>query len=106
MTTNTYRVSEAEFCDSCTFPALRELLPDYLADQLGDAAAERIEDHLLTCRPCREQYLELLKLLGSAFVAFTELTMPNNDGNRTTHDERAAGGAKVLKLDDFRKRQS
>jgi hypothetical protein len=107
MTTHSYQINEGELQDTCTFPALRELLPDYIGDQLGSPAAEALEDHLLECHPCREKYLEYLKLLSSAFAAFSEITKRGGDGGaRASNDGPTSGGAKVLRLADFRRRQS
>lgn len=103
MTKNLYRINEGEFHDACTFPTLRDLLPDYIADQLGHAASEAVEDHLLACPPCRQTYLEYLKLLSSAYSAFTELSADGS--NRASKNGAESNGAKVLMLEEFKRRR-
>lgn len=111
MTTNSYLISEAVYGDTCASPALRELLLDYLADQLADAQAEALEEHLLDCPSCRETYLEYTRLLGNAYAAFERATTqrgePRTDhGGGAPEADAAPGGAKVLRLEEFRNRRS
>lgn len=64
--------------DRCINPDMRELLPEYMVELLTDAAAEEVEEHLLFCRYCREDYLKILGMRGRARHA------------RLTHGDREA----------------
>lgn len=104
MTTNSYQLRGEDCGDECAFPALKGLIPEYVAGMLGTSAAAALEDHLLDCRPCRENYLAYLKLLGSAFAAFTRFarSRPGGDGAAEAH---AGGDAKVVRLEEFKRRR-
>jgi len=50
----------------CVHPDIGELLPDYLVGLLSEAAAEEVEQHLLACVRCHENYLKVCRLKEAA----------------------------------------
>ena len=45
----------------CTSPEAAELLPAYIVDQLDDAEAETVQDHLNDCPRCKNYYLTMVE---------------------------------------------
>ena len=45
----------------CSNPELRQLLPDYIFDDLSDADAFKVELHLADCFSCKEHYHTVLR---------------------------------------------
>lgn len=65
---NTYhnQMTGAQFREACICPATGSLLPDYILDLLEDTVAEKVEEHLVNCRSCKETYLTILRIRGAA----------------------------------------
>jgi anti-sigma factor RsiW len=78
---------------------LGELLLDYIVDLLEESVAEEVEDHLLDCAYCEERYQTILNIRSAS-----RRKTRGAEGEQVLQPERAAGGAKVLKLAEFRKR--
>ena len=68
----------------CTSPQAGELLPAYIVDQLDDAEAESVENHLNDCPQCKERYLIMLEARGEAPERLAKL--PENNPDKTTGD--------------------
>jgi Putative zinc-finger len=60
------KIVNAQFEHPCIRPEIGELLPDYIVNLLADWAADEVEEHLLGCRQCRENYLKVISLPGAA----------------------------------------
>jgi hypothetical protein len=77
----------------CTDPDMRELLPDYIVELLADSAACEVEDHLLFCRRCREDYLSILSVRSTAQQA----------KSAHSHEEKlGAGDAEIMSKANFK----
>jgi anti-sigma factor RsiW len=50
----------------CTSPEDGALLPAYIVDQLDDAQAETVQNHLNDCPRCKKYYLTMLKARSEA----------------------------------------
>lgn len=82
----------------CNSPALGELLPDYIAELLADSIEEEVEDHLLDCLHCRENYLKVLSI--SNALRSAKAARDNKDDPQLP-DKRGTSGARVLHIDEF-----
>jgi hypothetical protein len=94
MSTNLYKFTKAQAREVCACPAVGERLYDYIVDLLEDPVAEEVEDHLLNCRCCRQEYLKLLSLRGAKGEPETK----HDDG-----DAGAPNDKNVFSLAGFRK---
>jgi anti-sigma factor RsiW len=50
----------------CAAPSLGALLPDYIVDLLSEADAEAVDNHLQSCRDCKQRYLTVLQVRAEA----------------------------------------
>jgi hypothetical protein len=50
----------------CIKRGVGAIVADYIVGLLEDSEAEDVENHLLECRRCKEKYLLILDLRGSA----------------------------------------
>jgi len=50
----------------CTSPEAAELLPAYIVDQLDDAEAETVQNHLNDCPRCKNYYLTMIEARAEA----------------------------------------
>lgn len=87
----------------CNSSALGELLPDYIAELLADPIEEEVEEHLLDCLHCREQYLKVLSIGNALHRA--KVARGNTD-DQALPDESGTSVAGVLQMDEFRKVRS
>lgn len=65
MSTNIRPFNVARSQGECTDVAVGVLLPDYIVELLEEPAAEAVEEHLVTCRHCKERYLTILRARGA-----------------------------------------
>jgi|SRR5205085_2982777 len=96
------RTARALVWEVCNSPEIGELLPEYIADLLADSVAEAVEDHLLDCLYCRENYLKVLSIAEAARRA---KGARSDEGKHALQDECAPGAATVLNMTDFKKRR-
>jgi predicted anti-sigma-YlaC factor YlaD len=94
MSTNLYKLTDAQLSGACTYPATGERLSEYLADPLESPAAKEVEEHLLDCRHCREFFLTILSMRGEARMA--QITPDGEIG-------RQEQNANVLEMAYFKK---
>lgn len=88
------KFAKAHHHAQCIDTHIRELLPDYMVELLVDTAAEEeVEEHLIFCRRCREDYLKFLGIRSSARHA----RMTRGDEERL-----GAGDAELLSRADFK----
>jgi hypothetical protein len=66
MSHNINKFAKAHNHARCIDAKTRELLPDYMVELLADPIADEVEEHLIFCRRCREDYLKFLSLRSSA----------------------------------------
>ena len=64
--TTTMQTPRVRIENLCTSPKTGELLPAYLVEQLDDAEAETVENHLNECPRCKEYYLLMLEVRSEA----------------------------------------
>lgn len=64
----------------CTSPQAAELLPAYIVDDLDDAQAETVENHLNECDRCKEHYLTVLEARSEAPERLARLAKATNTG--------------------------
>src|ERR1700753_22520 len=57
------RQSSTPATDGCIQPEIGQMLVDYIANELENSIARKVEDHLLPCRSCRENLLKVSKIL-------------------------------------------
>jgi hypothetical protein len=58
--------SPEDAANHCVSPELGELVPEYIAGLLAESIEEEIEDHLLSCRQCRESFLKINQVMDAA----------------------------------------
>lgn len=80
--------ASASLSPVCCFPALGELLPDYISGLLADSVAEEVEAHLLDCLDCRSKHLKILGIAEA--LRRCDVNPP-----------KPAGGAKILNMPDL-----
>lgn len=86
--------TEAQFSGTCITPDVQDQVFEYIADLLEDREAERIEDHLLDCRHCREFFLTMRRIGSEAH---------KEQNSRGGEDGQSPNShAQVLRLSDFR----
>ena len=48
----------------CIRPSIGQLLTNYAVNDLNESLAKVVEDHMLACRVCREQFVKMGKVFG------------------------------------------
>jgi hypothetical protein len=96
------RIPEARQRKVCTSPTLGELLSDFFVELLEDSAAKEVEDHLLRCLYCRNRYFKMLKVMNTAPPADV---LPGIEDGPVLNDALAPDGARVLSINEFKKRR-
>lgn len=86
--------ARVRFLKPCVHPEVGSLLPDYIIDLLSDDAAEEVEEHLLACGHCREDYLNILSLRAAAGEM-------NIIPAATSAPQK--GGADIRRISDYKK---
>jgi hypothetical protein len=83
----------------CVSPDLGELVPEYIAGLLAEPIEVEIEDHLLSCRQCRESFLRINQTMEAAraggegfFRKADEGYKPNGRGLRLVVRTRKSDG--------------
>lgn len=86
------KIARAQFEQPCIRPEIGELLPDYIVDLLSDSAAEEVEEHFLSCRQCREDYLRIISIRRLAKAK-----------EKVASKNPQESGAEVFRIADFKK---
>jgi anti-sigma factor RsiW len=95
MSENLDHIAALQITGRCIRPEVGELLADYIVGLLADAKAEELEEHLLFCPRCREDYLKIIRIRSAARAAKT--------GNGTKEKYATAEGADILRMSDYKK---
>jgi anti-sigma factor RsiW len=87
--------AKVHFFKPATCPAVSRLLTDYIVESLSDEAAAHVEQHLLGCAPCRNEYEQIMRLRTTAQAL---KVLPRDRRPRA----RGKAGAKVRRLSDYK----
>jgi len=103
MNTMSHHMIKAYYQEECIYPALGEMLPDYVVELLEDTAAAGVEDHLLDCLHCRETYLKMLTLEAPRR---RPAATPDSGTPPEPKAMPDADGSNVISMADFKRRRS
>ena len=85
MTTQSNNNHKSHIVAVCSCPALGYKLPDYIVDLLDDEEAYQVEQHLVECQGCKENYLAVLRIWSEA-LARRETVTADNGAPRWSND--------------------
>jgi hypothetical protein len=86
MTTQSNNNHKSHIVAVCSCPVLGSKLPDYIVDLLDDNDAFQVEQHLVECQVCKENYLTVLRVQSEALRKREEITAAENGASRWSNN--------------------